>query len=71
MTTTQPCKYTEKDFSRKTVNALKRKGMVVYGATWLPDSKGCYLNGVKGYLVSDNGTGRVLLHGEVRALAEA
>lgn len=58
-----------RDFSRTTLAALRRRGVAIYGATFLPDSSGSYLRGERGYKVDDNGTGRVLTFRQV--LAEA
>ena len=41
------------DFSRKTRNALTKKGLTIVSSTWLP-GPGCdFANGFTGYMLSD------------------
>ena len=49
------------DFSKKTVSALARKGIRLYGLTVIPNnaSNMPFATGERGYLVDDNGTGKV------------
>lgn len=60
-----------RDFSAKTVRALANKGIRLIGTQLLPDmSSGMPLaNAERGYVVDDNGTGRVWTHSQVRAAA--
>lgn len=59
-----------RDFSRKTLNGLTRKGIAVIGAQAVPAFQGdVYFSGVA-YAISDNGTHRLLSHGAVIALAQ-
>lgn len=48
-----------KDFSKAILAALRKRGIKLTGSTWLPDPKGSYTSGERGYLLDDNGTGRV------------
>lgn len=54
-----------RDFSRKTLTALARKGIEVLGATFVPGSDGSFANGDRAYKVNDNGCGRVLTFTQV------
>jgi hypothetical protein len=58
-------------FSRTTVKSLARKGVTVIGSQWLPDmtSDMPMACGEAGYVVDDNGTGRVLTFSGVLAMA--
>lgn len=55
-------------FSATTRKALTRKGVRVYGLQGLPGVDGSFANGETGYLVDDNGTGRVLTYSQVKGL---
>jgi len=55
----------ERDFSRKTINALTKNGIRIYNKTWLPDESGDYINGQTGYIVDDNGTSKVLTFSQI------
>lgn len=57
------------DFSRKTLNALARKGIRLVGLQAIPDEKGSFLNSSTGYCLDDNGTHRIRSFREVLALA--
>ena len=59
----------QKDFSRTTLAGLRRRGIQIVGSTWLPDEKGDFARGQRGYLLDDNGTGRVRTFLEVMALS--
>lgn len=59
----------EKDFSKITLNALRKKGINVIGSTWIPDENGCFLNGERGYKIDDNGTGKIWRFLEVLKIA--
>ena len=56
-----------KDFSKATIKNLARKGIRVVGSQLLPDggSPMPWANPSPGYLVDDNGTGRVWTHRQV------
>jgi len=56
-------------FGRKAVAALARKGIKVIGLQSLPGPSGSFLDSETGYIISDNGTGRVLPYLALRALA--
>ena len=58
-----------RDFGRKTIAALTAKGIRVINVTALPDAKGSFLNSERGYVVDDNGTGRVFTYLELRGKA--
>lgn len=58
-------------FGSKTVRALSKLGVSVVGLTVIPDNASdlpC-ANGDTGYIVNDNGTGRVLRFLDVLALS--
>jgi hypothetical protein len=52
-------------FGRKAVAALARKGITITGLQALPGADGTFFNPETGYLVDDNGCGRVWTHREV------
>lgn len=53
-----------RDFSKKTLNALAKKGISIMSITFVP-YKGDYTRGERAYNVNDNGCGRVLTFLEV------
>ncbi|MDB5910621.1 MAG: hypothetical protein JWP34_4735, partial [Massilia sp.] len=55
------------DFSRKTLNALAAKGIKLLGLQAIPDMSSSmpYANATRGYVMDDNGTGRVWTHAQV------
>ena len=59
------------DFSRKTLKALAAKGIKLTGLQAIPDMSSSmpYANATRGYVMNDNGTGRVWSHAEVLAHA--
>ena len=57
-------------FGRKVVAALSAKGVRVIGTQALPDAAGCFINSTTGYVVDDNGCGRVWTAAEVRGCAQ-
>ena len=61
-----------RDFSKKTINALNARGVRVVGTQYLPanGSPMPMANGETGYLVDDNGCGRVLTFSQVLKMAE-
>jgi hypothetical protein len=61
------------DFSRKTLRALSIRGIFLVGLTVIPDmaSGMPFACGDRGYMINDNGTGRVLRFSDVLALASA
>jgi hypothetical protein len=48
-----------KDFGKEVLAALRKRGIKIQGSTWLPGPGGDFANGERGYLLDDNGTGRV------------
>lgn len=44
-----------KDFSAPTRVMLRKKGITIIGATWLPGQDGSYANGETGYILDNNG----------------
>jgi hypothetical protein len=58
-----------KDFGKEVRAALTKRGIRFVGTTWLPDEKGSFANGSRGYLLDDNGTGRVRDYRGVLSLA--
>lgn len=56
-------------FGRKAACSLARKGIRVIGLQAIPDEKGSFLNSTTGYVVDDNGCGRVWTYFEVQAAA--
>jgi hypothetical protein len=61
------------DFSRKTLRALSLRGISLVGLTVIPDMASVmpFACGDRGYMINDNGTGRVLRFSDVLALASA
>jgi hypothetical protein len=57
-----------KDFPRGTLSALTKRGIKIVGSTWLPGPSGSYANGERGYLIDDNGTGKVWSYQQVAAI---
>ena len=58
-----------KDFDKFVLAQLTKRGIRLQGTTWLPGPGGNYANGERGYLLDDNGTGRVRDYRGVLALA--
>jgi len=58
-----------KDFGKEVRAALTKRGIKLVGTTWLPGPGGSYANGERGYLLDDNGTGRVRTYVEVLRMA--
>ena len=59
-----------KDFSRKTIAALGRKGITLIGLTVIPGTGDMpFATGETGYILNDNGTSRVRSFREVLDLA--
>jgi hypothetical protein len=57
-------------FGRKVVAALASRGVTFNGLQGIPGPSGGFLDGTTGYVVNDNGTGRVWTYAEtVRAAA--
>lgn len=63
--------FTARDFSRKTLGALRKQGISIVGATFVPGADGSFANGERAYQLDDNGTSRLRTFGEVLALAGA
>ncbi len=59
---------TQRDFNRKTVSALGKKGISIVGTLWVPGIDGTYANGERAYQLDDNGTSRIRTFLEVLAL---
>jgi hypothetical protein len=57
-------------FGRKAISTLARKGIRVVGLQALPDERGNFLNSTTGYVVDDNGCGRIWTYFEVVAMAK-
>ena len=59
-----------RDFSAKTVRGLAKAGIRIIGITNLPgDGPMPYANGIRGYLLDNNGTHQVREHAQVVAMA--
>ena len=60
------------DFSKKTFAALARKGIRLIGLQAIPDMSSSmpYANSTRGYVVDDNGTGRVLSFNQMMEAAK-
>ena len=54
-----------KDFSKSVVKSLAKKGIRIVGAQSIPDSSLSFANARRGYVVDDNGTGRVMSYDAV------
>ena len=56
-----------RDFSKKTLATLARKGITIYGTTILPDNTSSmpFASGERGYKINDNGCGRIWTFNEV------
>ncbi len=52
-------------FSAQARRALLRARIRITGLQGLPDADGSFANGETGYLVDDNGTGRVLSYRQI------
>lgn len=59
----------DKDFAKEVVKALKKRGITIVGATWVPGKDGSYANGETAYRLNDNGTSKLRTYLEVVALA--
>lgn len=58
-----------KDFSRKTLTALSRKGIAVAGMTFVPGADGSFANGERAYELVVNGCQYIRTHGQVLTCA--
>jgi hypothetical protein len=58
-----------RDFNRSTLASLARKGVRITGLQGLPGPDGSFANGERGYLLDDNGTGKVRTFMQVLAMA--
>lgn len=61
--------FVARDFSRKTLSALRKQGITIVGATFVPGTDGSYANGERAYQLDDNGTSRLRTFLEVLAIA--
>jgi len=59
------CEIATRHFGRKAVAALAKRGVTFRGLQGLPGPSGGFLDGATGYVVNDNGTGRVWTYAEV------
>jgi|688.fasta_scaffold116117_5 hypothetical protein len=57
-------------FGKRIVNKLAKKGVKIISAQNMPGADGSYANGETGYMVDDNGTGRLLSALQVLKMAE-
>lgn len=60
-----------KDFDRKVIAALRRKGIKVIGTVAIPAFEGDTTFSGRAYRLDDNGTHKVRSHAEVLALASS
>lgn len=58
-----------KDFSRKTLTALSRKGVAIGGATLAPGADGSYANGERAYALIVDGCQYLRTHSQVLVCA--
>lgn len=58
-----------RDFGKEVLASLRKRGIRITGSTWLPGPGGDYANGARGYLLDDNGTGKVRDYRGVLTLA--
>ena len=58
-----------KDFSRKTLGQLARKGIAVAGAQFAPDAQGSFANGERVYVLVVNGCQYIRTHAQVLVCA--
>ena len=65
-------KIAQRDFSKSTLRALAKRAISVVGVQMLPDMSSAmpFANADKGYVVSDNGTGRVWTFSQVLGAAK-
>jgi hypothetical protein len=58
-------------FNKKTLRALTKKGIAIINAQWMPGRDGSYISAdaQTGYMLDDNGTGRLVTYLEVLKLA--
>lgn len=61
-----------RDFGKAAVRKLAKAGVTFVGLQALPDMASAmpYANAARGYVVSDNGTGRVLAYSDVKGLLQ-
>ena len=61
-----------RDFNRHTIRVLAHRGITIVGLQMIPDmtSSMPWANAERGYVIDDNGTGRVLTHSELCNMAE-
>ena len=60
----------KREFSRKTISALAKKGIEIVGVTSIPDSEGSFLNATRAFEISDKGTGKIKTFLELQKIAE-
>jgi hypothetical protein len=60
----------QRDFSARVLRSLLTRGIAIVGVTLIPgDGELSMANGSTGYVLNDNGTQRIVRHGEVIVLA--
>jgi hypothetical protein len=57
-------------FNKTTLKGLTSKGIRIASMTYIPGNDGKFANGFTGYILDDNGTGRVRSFLEVLELAK-
>jgi Ser-tRNA(Ala) deacylase AlaX len=64
-----PAQIARRDFAASTICSLSKKGITLIGTQLLPHPVTGWINADRGYLVDDNGTGRVWTFTQVKAAA--
>jgi Ser-tRNA(Ala) deacylase AlaX len=64
-----PAQIARRDFAASTLRALSKKGITLIGTQLLPHPVTGWINADRGYVVDDNGTGRVWDFRQVMAAA--
>ena len=59
-----PAQIAARDFSAKTIRALRAKSIELVGVQSIPND-GSWINPTRAYVVSDRGTGKVWTHADV------
>lgn len=61
--------FSSKDFSRKTLSGLRKQGIAVIGATFVPGADGTFANGERAYQLDNKGTSQLRTFLEVLSMA--
>jgi hypothetical protein len=61
---------TSKDFNRKLVAALNKRGVFFVGSTWVPGADGSCANGETAYELDDNGMSCLRTYAQVKEMAK-